>query len=87
MIGIGFGESIRWALSQALAVEETGDEYRARVMSLLMMTYGLMPIGILPVSVAFDRYGAEKTVAGLGVVLLAVTFFYIVVRPTLRKMP
>ena len=87
MIGIGFGESIRWALSQALAVEETGDEYRARVMSLLMMTYGLMPIGILPVSFAFDRYGAESTVAGLGVVLLAVTFFYIVVRPTLRRMP
>ena len=87
MIGIGFGESIRWTLSQALAVEETGDEYRARVMSLLMMTYGLMPIGILPVSFAFDRYGAESTVAGLGVVLLAVTFFYIVIRPTLRRMP
>ena len=87
MIGIGFGESIRWALSQALAVEETGDEYRARVMSLLMMTYGLMPIGILPVSYSFDRFGAENTVAGLGVVLLAVTFFYIFVRPTLRRMP
>ncbi len=87
MIGIGFGESIRWALSQALAVEETGDEYRARVMSLLMMTYGLMPIGILPVSYAFDRFGAQDTVFGLGVFLLAVTFFYIVVRPTLRRMP
>ena len=56
-------------------------------MSLLMMTYGLMPIGILPVSYSFDRFGPEKTVAGLGIVLLAVTFFYIVIRPTLRRMP
>ena len=87
MIGIGFGESIRWTLSQSLAIEETGDEFRARVMSLLMMTYGLMPLGVLPVSYSFDRFGAEKTVAGLGIILLAVTFFYIVIRPTLRKMP
>ena len=87
MLGIGFGESIRWALSQALAVEETSDEFRARVMSLLMMTYGLMPLGVLPVSYSFDRFGAEKTVAGLAVILLAVTAFYMVVRPTLRRIP
>ena len=87
MLGIGFGESIRWALSQALAVEETSDEFRARVMSLLMMTYGLMPLGVLPVSYSFDRFGAEITVAGLAVILLAVTAFYMVVRPTLRRIP
>ncbi len=87
MLGIGFGESIRWALSQALAVEETSDEFRARVMSLLMMTYGLMPLGVLPVSYSFDRFGAERTIAGLAVILLAVTAFYMVVRPTLRRIP
>jgi len=77
MIGVGFAETTRMTLGQSLALENTEGQYRARVMSLYMMTYGLMPLGALPLGRAVDRYGAEPSllvVAGLvtvgGVVFL-----------------
>ena len=87
MLGIGFGESIRWALAQALVIEETADEFRARVMSVLMMTYGLMPIGVLPLSFAMDRFGAQAATAGVAAILLAVTALCLILIPALRRLP
>lgn len=61
MIIVGFSETGRWSLGQALMMENAGEEYRARVISLLMMSWGLMPISMLPMSWAFGYFGAEIT--------------------------
>ena len=61
MIIVGFSETGRWSLGQALMMEHAGEEYRARVISLLMMSWGLMPISMLPMSWAFGYFGAEIT--------------------------
>jgi MFS transporter, DHA1 family, staphyloferrin A biosynthesis exporter len=39
------------------------DEYRGRVMSLLMMSIGTAPLGILPVALAVDAFGARAAIA------------------------
>ena len=46
-IGVGIGETTRFALGQALVVEHSDNEYRARMTSLTMMTYGFIPIAAL----------------------------------------
>jgi MFS family permease len=46
------------------------DEYRGRVMSMLMMSFGLSPLGVIPVTVAADAWGAPAAVAGAAVALL-----------------
>ena len=61
MIIVGFSETGRWSLGQALMMEHAGEEYRARVISLLMMTWGLMPLSMLPMGWAFGYFGAEIT--------------------------
>tara|TARA_B100000579_G_scaffold229634_2_gene188095 strand:+ start:45734 stop:46891 length:1158 start_codon:yes stop_codon:yes gene_type:complete len=61
MIIVGFSETGRWSLGQALMMEHAGEEYRARVISLLMMSWGLMPLSMLPMSWAFGYFGAEIT--------------------------
>ena len=40
------------------------DAFRGRVMSLRMMTFGLTPLGTLPVSAAAEAWGAPVAVAG-----------------------
>ncbi|MGB4862725.1 MAG: MFS transporter [Tepidiformaceae bacterium] len=53
------------------------DEVRGRVMSLMMMTFGLTPLGTLPVSLVAEFYGVRVAVAGASVAtaLLGATIF------------
>jgi MFS family permease len=70
MIIVGFSETGRWSLGQALMMENAGEEYRARVISLLMMSWGLMPISMLPMSWAFSYFGAEITTLFTAIITL-----------------
>ncbi|MDA0596849.1 MAG: MFS transporter [Chloroflexi bacterium] len=85
MVGMGLAEQARWALGQSLMMESTTDEYRARVMSVLMMTFGLMPLGMLPLGWAMKEFGARPPVAVTAVALLVFSLLAIVFMPRLRK--
>ena len=56
MLLLGLGDAGRRTLNQALIIEEVEDRYRGRVMSVFMMNFGLMPLGVLP---AGDRRRAQ----------------------------
>lgn len=53
------------------------DEVRGRVMSLMMMTFGLTPLGTLPVSIVAEIYGVRVAVAGASIAtgLIAAAIF------------
>ncbi len=87
MAGIGLGESGRWALGQSLIMEETSDEFRARVMSVMMMTFGFMPLGVMPLSAAIAEFGARPAVAGMAILLLVISTLFILTQPMLRRLP
>ncbi len=78
MIIVGFSETGRWSLGQALMMEHAGEEYRARVISLLMMSWGLMPLSMLPMGWAFGHFGAEITTLFTAIItlLFAITSIY-----------
>lgn len=83
----GFGQSGRMALGQSLQIEQSEDEYRARVMSVSMMTFGLMPLAVLPLGAAYDAVGASIPVFIMGGLLLAVSFYYLITQTKLRRLP
>jgi len=86
MIGIGLGEQARWALGQSLIMESTADEYRARVMSVLMMTFGLMPLGVYPMALAMDYLGGQVAVGISAVLMLIFAVVSISFLPRLRNL-
>ena len=55
------------------------DEVRGRVMALMMMTFGLTPLGTLPVSIVAQAFGAPAAVASAAVVtvLLSLLVFFL----------
>lgn len=85
-IGVGFGESIRWALGQALVVEHSNPRYRARMTSLTMMTYGLIPLAAFPIGWLVDNVGVVETVMGMGVALFAAGLVFVVFSPSVRNL-
>lgn len=54
------------------------DEVRGRVMSLMMMTFGLTPLGTLPVSAMAEAFGVRVAVASasLATAVLALVIFF-----------
>jgi MFS family permease len=85
MLVIGFTGTIRMTLGQSLTIEATDDAFRARVMSLNMMTFGLMPLGALPMGYAIDHIGAQNTLFIIGVGLIAATGLLVLGSSTIRR--
>jgi MFS family permease len=60
------------------------DEVRGRVMSLMMMTFGLTPLGTLPVSAAAQAFGAPVAVGGAAIVTTLIAVLIYMASPALR---
>jgi MFS family permease len=60
------------------------DAVRGRVMSLMMMTFGLTPLGSLPVSAAAEAFGAPAAVAGASLVSALIVLGFIFFNRSLR---
>ena len=84
---LGLGEAGRRSLNQALVMELADDQYRGRVMSIFMMNFGLMPLGVLPAGLAIDLIGAQATVAVLGGLMLVTSTLLLVTQKRLRQLP
>ncbi len=61
------------------------DFVRGRVMSLLMMSFGLTPFGTLPVSWFADKFGAPAAVALASGLMLAIALLFLALSPALRR--
>ena len=85
MVGTGIGEQARWALGQSVMMENSADEYRSRVMSVLMMTYGLMPLGMYPLGWSMEKFGSQQAVGMIAVLLIAFGVLAVFLLPNLRR--
>ena len=54
MLLMGLGDAGRRTVNMGLIMEVSDDRFRGRVMSVFMMNFGLMPLGVLPAGLAAD---------------------------------
>jgi predicted MFS family arabinose efflux permease len=64
----------------------TDDEMRGRMSSLMMMSFGLTPIGVFPMAVAADRIGAANAISAACVFLLVLVAVFYFASRTLRDL-
>ena len=86
MVLLGLGDAGQRTLNQVLIMEEVEDRYRGRVMSVFMMNFGLMPLGVLPAGAAVAYLGGQAVVGILAVLLLAATTVLLVTQKRLRQL-
>jgi MFS family permease len=67
---VGFVSSGYQALNSSLTMHYTDPDYHGRVMSVYLLTFSAMPLGVVPFGWLSDQYGAPITV-GIGGLLLA----------------
>jgi MFS family permease len=83
---LGLGDSGRRSLNQALIMEEVDERYRGRVMSVYMMNFGLMPLGMLPAGLVADWLGGQAAIGILAFLLFGVTLGVMVSQGRLRAL-
>ena len=62
------------------------DKYRGRVMSVFMMNFGLMPLGVLPTGFLIDYLGPQIAIGILSILLFGVSAYMIITQKRLREM-
>lgn len=85
MVLLGLGDATRRTLNQTLIMEVVEDRFRGRVMSVFMMNFGLMPLGVLPAGLAIELYGGQATAAFLGITLVLVAAGVLITQRKLRN--
>ena len=82
---LGFGETGRRVLDQALLVDNIDPVYHGRITSLFTMTIGITPFTVIPLGLAMDNYGGQITTNIMGISMLIFAFIILVTQKRLRN--
>jgi predicted MFS family arabinose efflux permease len=83
---LGVAQAVYLASNNTLVQVATPDELRGRVMSVYMMTWGLMPLGSLPQGVLADWLGAPAVAVGTGLLSCLVVIIVAARSPNIRRL-
>ena len=62
------------------------DRMRGRMSSFMMLSFGLTPIGVFPMAVVADNFGAVSAILGASALLIAITIVFFLLSKTLRAL-
>lgn len=83
---VGVGSSAYMALNNGLVMGIVAPAMRGRIMSVYLFTFGLQPLGTVPLSAIAAAFGAPLAV-GLGGAILAATMSSLAIfRPSVRRL-
>lgn len=70
---VGFISAVNMSMNRTIITLQVTPAMRGRIMSIDMMSHGLMPLGILPVSLIAERVDVQTGIGAGGVVLVVGT--------------
>jgi MFS family permease len=86
MVFLGLGQSLRGTVGSALLQSYTEPEFMGRVMSILMMQWGVMSLCTFGAGLLAERVPVQWVLGGLSVALLVLTTLSIIFSARLRKL-
>ncbi|MYH41274.1 MAG: MFS transporter [Chloroflexi bacterium] len=69
LVVVGLCSMAFFSFNTTAVLSSTRPAFHGRVMSIFMLTFSLLPIGVLPLSLLTDVYGARPTIGACGIVL------------------
>ena len=86
IVFVGIGQTARMTLGNTLLQYYVKDEYRGRVMSLMMMEFGLTSFGVFFAGIMTDMIGVQWAVGGLAIILIFFSIAVLAFVPRLRNL-
>ena len=82
---VGLVSAINMSMNRSVVQLQASQEMRGRVMSIDMMSHGLMPLGLLPISWIAERYDVQAGLTVSGAVLAGLTLLLWAVLKQVRR--
>lgn len=86
IVFVGIGTAGRQAFSQILLHHYVENEFRGRVMALMMLQPGMMALGAFVIGVVAESAGIDVAMAALAITLAGVASALVLVSPRLRRL-
>jgi MFS family permease len=86
LAGVGLASMVFMTVNNAVITSVIPDNVRGRVMSVMMMSFGLMPLGAVPASIAAEYIGTEIVVAIGGVMMMLSVMAFYALYPQFRSL-
>ena len=83
---VGVGSMGYNALNHTLLLTTTTPEMRGRVTSIYMTSFGIMPLGVFPMTAAADAIGPPNALTIGGAGLIVITLLLVLWRPQIRAL-
>ena len=83
---VGWLSSWNMSLNRGLLQVQVVRRMRGRIMSIDMMSHGLMPLGVLPVSMIADAYDISTSLIASGAVFVVLIALLVLVSTPVRKL-
>ena len=83
---VGFASSVFMSMDMAVMQLLSSPDMYGRVMSVREMTWGLMPVGVIPTSAMATRIGTPEALMGAAVLLLVMSVLFSLVSKTVRRL-
>ena len=81
---IGMLSSWNMSLNRGMLQMQVEGHMRGRIMSIDMMSHGLMPLGVFPISLIAEYHGVGAALVTSGIALIAITLAVTVFMPSVR---
>jgi MFS family permease len=81
---VGFISAINMSMNRSLVQLQVNQSMRGRVMSLDMMSHGLMPLGVVPIGYIAETVSVEAGLATSGAILFLITVISGFLMPKIR---
>jgi MFS family permease len=82
---VGFLSSWNMSMNRGMLQMQVDDAMRGRIMSIDMMTHGLMPLGVFPISWIAENYDVGTALVVSGGAFLLLTLLAVLLVPAVRK--
>ena len=83
---VGWLSSWNMSLNRGLLQVQVVQRMRGRIMSIDMMSHGLMPLGVLPVSMIADAYDISTSLIASGAVFVVLIALLVLISTPVRKL-
>jgi MFS family permease len=85
LLVVGLANAQFMSMNMTLIQTYVASEMRGRVMSISMMTFGAMPLGVIPFGALAEKIGTPAALGLSGAMLIAFTLIFAWIKPDFRK--
>jgi len=86
LFGVGFSQQVYLTTNQTVVQEHVDEAYRGRVLSILFLNRGMMPLGTMLAGFGTAAFGVQPTVTAMAVALVATALLAIRFAPAARDL-